>query len=92
MIPLTVMCYEFTEKAHLIVTVPHCWFFSRQAHLAKRRRTMQLIHSRDPTVTPYIQDIQCLRGQKQLFPMRAGSDRSTKRETIDTDRIYKEIE
>lgn len=86
MIPLTATWNGLAENAYFVVTVPLCWLFSRQAHLAAWRGTIPLFHSPDPTVIPYIQGIQWLRGQKQLFPMRAVSSRWTERETKDTDR------
>lgn len=47
-----------------------------QAHLAAWGVTINLFHSSDLHVTPYIQDIHWLDEQKQLFPVRAESGRN----------------
>ncbi len=56
-----------------VVTVPHWWFVTK--HTLQCEEGQWLFHSPDPAVTPSIQDIHWLCGQKPLFPLRAESDR-----------------
>lgn len=74
--------YKFTGKIVSLLCL-HCFLFCLQAHLGVWGEDNQLFHSSVPTVTPYIQGICWLQGQRQLFPE---GRRWTECETVGADK------